>query len=202
MYNEVIVYMRQKHPELIDAAYEFFWEEEYPEDFLSGLPLELGFMNFEDWFICNYNVSETNYVTDLYLEETGQEGDEGKAAAFAALKRSYISLYEVKSAAGGGAELEDALIGGTRALKTVPFQGLQAGSLFATRIMRLAGQDVMGACMYPFSPSMRQSVTDSIGSQFARYKKNKNPGGTLEDFLTQESYIFNVIWTSSLYRKS
>ncbi len=203
LYNEVIVHMRQKHPELIDAAYDYFWEDEYPEDFLSGLPLELGFVNFEDWFICDYNTPETGFVTDLYLKETGQEEDKEKSAALGALKRSFISLYDVKSA-GGGAELEDALLGSACSLKSVPLDGLEAGGLFATRIISLAGRHVMGACIYPFGgdPSVRQSVFDSIDSQFARYKKNKNPGGALEEFLKQESYIFNVIWTSGLYRKS
>lgn len=202
LYGEVIVHMRQKHPELIDEAYEFFWEEDYPEDFLSGLPLELAFVNFEDWFICSYSAKETGSIIDLYLEETGQKEDGEKSALMEALRLSYISLYEVKSASGGGAALEDVLTGRAYSLKSVPVAGLEQGGLFAGRIINLAGQEIMGACIYPFGASMRQSVLDSVNKQFARYKKNKNPDGTAEDFLREESYTFNVIWTSSLYRKS
>ncbi|MDA8388038.1 MAG: hypothetical protein M0Z58_05160 [Nitrospiraceae bacterium] len=207
LYAEVIVFMRQRHPDLIDAAYEYFWEEEYPEDFLSGLPLELGFINFEDWFICDYRIPEDDAgrgITDLYLEESGQKGDGEKSAALLALKRSFISLYEAKPGADDGAlVLEDVLSGRTHSFGRVPFDGLKDGSLFAARVLEFAGRgNVMGACIYPFAASMRQAVLDSVGRQLARYKKNKNPEGTLQDFLKDESYTFNTIWTNSLYSRS
>ena len=215
LYAEVIAFMRQRHPDLIDAAYDYFWEEEYPEDFLHGMPLELGFFNFEDWLICDWRIPEDGGndssalrfsrtgVTDLCLEETGQGGDREKSEAFGALKRSFISLYEAKTAEGGSAVLDDVFSGRTYTFTKVPFEGLSAGSLFAARVVEFGGgKNVMGGCIYPFPSSMRQVVLDSVGRQFARYKKNKNPEGSLPDFLKDESYIFNTIWTNNLYRRS
>ncbi len=204
LYGEVISHMRVKHPELIDAAYEFFWEEEFPEDFLSGLPLELGFVNFEDWFICDYKDPKAGFVTDLYLEETGQKENGEKAAAMLALKNSFIGLYEVKnmiSPSGDEAELEDVLLGGTHSM-SVPAQGMKTGDLFATRIINLSGGEVMGACLYPFGAAMKPLVLESVSSQFKRFRKNKRPDGGLPDFLKLEGYLFNVIWLSGLYRKA
>ena len=202
LYAEVISHMRVKHPEIIDAAYEFFWEEEYPEEFLSGLPLELGFVNFEDWFICDYKNPDSGFITDLYLEETGQKENGEKAAPMLAVKNSFISLYEAKKIVSSPeveAELEDVLLGGTR-LVSVPASGMKAGDIFATRIIDLAGGSVMGACLYPFGAKVKPVVLESVSRQFERYRKNKKPDGGLHDFLKEESYIFNTIWLSGLYR--
>ncbi len=203
LYGEVISHMRVKHPEMIDAAYEFFWEEEYPEEFLSGLPLELGFVNFEDWFICDYKDPKAGFITDFYLEETGQKENAEKAAAMLAVKNSSISLYETKKMLPSSeeAELEDVLLGGTRLVR-VPAGGMKEGDLFATRIINLAGSDVMGACLYPFGAAVRAVVLESVKVQFERYRKNKKPDGGLADFLKDESYIFNVIWLSGLYKRA
>ncbi len=204
LYSEVISHMRVKHPDIIDTAYEFFWEEEYPEEFLSGLPLELGFVNFEDWFICDYVDPNAGFMTDLYLEDTGQREDAGKAASMKALKDSFISLYEVKKIASfpeGQAELEDVFLGGTR-LVSVPASGMKTGDLLATRVIGLDGGDVMGACLYPFGGAVKKVVMESVNIQFERYGKNKKPGGGLRDFLKDEGYIFNIIWLSGLYRRA
>ncbi len=204
LYGEVISHMRAKHPDIIDAAYDFFWEEEYPEEFLSGLPLELGFVNFEDWFICDYTDPNAGFMTDLYLEDTGQKENAGKVAAMKALKDSFISLYEVKKIApssGGQAELEDVLLGGTLPV-SVPASGMKAGDLLATRVIDLEGRCVMGACLYPFGGAVKKVVLESVSIPFERYRKNKKPGGGLRDFLKDEGYIFNVIWLSGLYRRA
>ncbi|MDA8092125.1 MAG: hypothetical protein M0Z61_18115 [Nitrospiraceae bacterium] len=204
LYGEIISHMRVKHPEAIEEAYEFFWEEEFPEDFLSGLPLELGFVNFEDWFICDYKDPKCGFITDLYLEETGQREDADKSASMLALKNSCISLYEAKKISDsqeGEAELEDVLLGGTHQV-AVPVQGMKTGDFFATRIIKLSGNEVMGACLYPFGAATRPIVLEAIKGQFERYRKNKRPGGGLSDFLKEESYIFNTIWLSGLYKQA
>ncbi|MEJ2191428.1 MAG: hypothetical protein P8Y39_03640 [Nitrospirota bacterium] len=69
-YNSVVAFVRAKHVEEIDEAYDYFWEEEDPADFLGGRPLELGFMNFEDWLVCDYRPGEAKGFIDRFIEDS------------------------------------------------------------------------------------------------------------------------------------
>ncbi|MDA8168830.1 MAG: hypothetical protein M0Z59_03915 [Nitrospiraceae bacterium] len=198
LYGQVISHMRAKHPELIDAAYDMFWEEEYPEDFLSGLPLELAFVNFEDWFICDFKDCESGSVIDLYLAENEGAKD---AALLEKLRDSVISLYEVKTA-GEAATLEDLLQGGTVDLRPMPLEGMKAGDLFGARIPDFGNGPVMGSCVYPFGRAMKETVTAYFEKHFNRYKRGCEDGPPIRQFLKDEASYFNIIWINSLYKRA
>ena len=53
----IINYVRGNYADVIDKAYEHFWDQSHPDEFLSGTALELGFVNFEDWLIFDYKVN-------------------------------------------------------------------------------------------------------------------------------------------------
>lgn len=197
LYGSVMEYMREFFPGMIDRAYEFFWEEEEPENFLSGLALELGFINFEDWFVCDYAEPETGLIIDLFLEKNPEE-DRNK---YGPLKKSVISAFRVKGVNEDTAELEDLLLLRSYVLKPIPIEGLKEGDFFAARLLEFPEGPVLGACIYPFGSGMGDMVLDAVNSQFIRYKKNKNPQGTTRDFLKEEGYTFNMIWMSGLYKK-
>jgi len=197
LYGAVMDFMRATFPGMIDRAYEFFWEEEEPEQFLSGLALELAFVNFEDWFVCDYREPEGS-VIDIYLEKSGDEDP----AKFEPLKNSIISAFLVRKVGENEMEIEDLLLGGSHKLSPVPFEGIKEGDFFASRVLAIEGKPVLGACIYPFGEGMRDAVLTAINSQHIRYKKNKNPEGTVRDFLKDESYSFNMIWMSSIYKKA
>lgn len=198
VYGSVMEHMRLNHADMIDSAYEFFWEEEYPEDFLAGLALELAFVNFEDWLVCDYVIPDGRSVIDLYIAETGND----ETPELRALRESVLSLYEVKSIMGEKVEIEDYLLGESFAMEGLPMEGLRPGDLFAARFVRLGGELVMGPSIYPFPQGMKEAVLNSVNALFIRYKKNKNLSGSVRQFLKDEAYCFNMIWMSSLYKKS
>lgn len=200
-YEAVMAHMRQHHPELIDRAYDYFWEEESPDDHMGGMALEVAFINFEDWFVCDYVDPEAGHAIDLYLKEAGPDGEK-KRRELESLKESYLSVYEVKSVTGESVRLEDVLVGGVFDLASVPVPGMKTADLFAARLLKLDGRYVMGASIYPFGAGMKEPVLKSAERLFARYKKNKNREGGMVDFLKEESYSVNIIWISNLQKKS
>ncbi len=71
---------------------------------------------------------------------------------------------------------------------------LKKGDLFATRLIKINGEVLMGKCVYPFSETMKPDVLKYIDMQFRRYLKNENPSGTMESFLKSQSSVINTIW--------
>lgn len=194
MYNSVMQYVRQTHAEEIEKAYEYFWEEEYPEDFLSDRALEFGFVNFEDWLTCDYRPREGKGFIDRYIEVMKPEPESTRALE--AMRDSFISLYEVLSS-DGVLELKDIAIGDNVEIKDERLAGIPPGNIFAARIITLDGNHIMGRCVYPFA-NKKEAVLSSLESQFNRFVKHKDPKGTMEQFLREESYMFNTIWVSCL----
>lgn len=194
IFNSLIQYVRENHQEAIDKAYEFFWEEDLPEDFLGGTALDIAFINFEDWLLCDY---ENGYFIDLYSDE--KEPDARTLDTMRAMKESVISLYEVTSS-DDGVLLKDLLLGGEARLLGQGMGELKKGDLFATRFIELDGERIMSRCVYPFARKAKDAVLGYLESQLKRYRKNKNPEGTMSQFLKEEAYIFNTIWVNSLFK--
>ncbi len=198
-YSEVIEYIRKNHPKEIDEAYEFFWEEEDPMEMLGGSALELGFINFEDWLICDYSPTEDRPgFIDRYIESEGPS-DELKEVLIK-LKESVLSLYEVKKA-GSPTGLSDIATGDDDfEVNDEQMSYLEAGYTFAARFIEADGERKIGRSVYPFGIKMKDEILRLINAQMARYKKNKNPEGSMKDFLRDESYAFNMTWMSCLQR--
>jgi hypothetical protein len=199
LYNSVIGYMRKEQAETLEKAYEFFWEEEYPEDFMSGPPLELGFLNFEDWLVCDYRSQDGTGAIDMY--KGGNDVDSDSEDMLQAMKDSLISLFEVISS-DGGLRLKDLVLGDKITFDANPLPQLSEGGVFAARLIEPGDGHLLGRCVYPFTKELSGNVTDAIMHNFKRYKKSKNPKGNLRQFLKDESYIFNTIWVSNLFRKT
>ena len=198
-YSHVIEFVRQHHPKEIEVAYDFFWEEEDPTDILGGHSLELGFINFEDWLICDYLPADGSPgFIDRYIEAEAPS-DEFKEV-LDKLKKSFISLYEV-TRPGNPIGLKDIAVGGD-AFESDDEQmsELEQGYTFAARFIELNDSQEICGCVYPFGIKMKEEILKLIDAQYARYKKNKNPEGTMKDFLVSESYAFNMTWMSCLDR--
>jgi hypothetical protein len=75
---------------------------------------------------------------------------------------------------------------------------IKVGELFATRLIKLNGEIIMGRCVYPFRASLKDEVLRYIDMQFKRYLKNENPSGNIESFLKDASSIFNTIWVTTI----
>jgi len=189
------MYVRANHPDEIERAYDYFWEEEYPEDFLRGTALDVGFINFEDWLLCDWRMKDGKGFIDLFTE-----ADKGLSKAdleaLSGMKDSVISLYEAKSVSPEVA-LYDLLLGQEFYLgkETARFK---KGDVFAARLLKSGSGYVMGPCVYPFGKDRKEKALADMRKQFDRFRKNENPVGTMREFLKSHSYIFNTIWVSNI----
>jgi hypothetical protein len=196
LFQSIIQYVRVNHADAIDKAYEYFWDEQHPEDIMSGTALELGFHNFEDWLLFDYRANEAKETfIDIYKKENNDLTNEERAT-LEKIKGSLLSLYEVVSVSKDKSVLiKDLLMGGEFSLRDKNLaSGLKEGDLFATRLLRLDGDIVMSGCVYPYPADRRKSVLNSVDKQFKRYLKNVDPDGQMKDYLREYGDVFNLIW--------
>jgi hypothetical protein len=199
IFQSVVDYARENHADEIDKAYEYFWEEESPEDFLSGTALSLAFVNFEDWLVCDWRDKDKGSLIDRYIKD--KDPDTETRAILDAMKESVICLYEVDTP-GEGVILRDMFLGEETITRDSILSTLKKGDIFAARFIEVDGDNVMGRGVYPFSQVMMESILQSLDKQYARYVKNKNPDGSKRQFLKEESYLLNMIWFHNLDRRS
>jgi hypothetical protein len=193
--NSIIRFVRETHAETIDKAYTYFWDDNKPDEFMSGTALSLGFLNFEDWLIFDYKVNnEKETFIDLYLKNNAVKDDE--AVLLNSIRDSVISLYEVSSVAKDkGIMLKDLLMDSEHALRDKTLtRGLNRGDIFATRLLTLDGKPCMSGCVYPYPAAQKETVLAYVDQQFKRYTRNVNTAGTMRDFLKDYGDVLNVIW--------
>jgi hypothetical protein len=196
LFQSIIHYVRMNHAEAIDKAYAYFWEEQQPDEIMSGTALELGFHNFEDWLLFDYRAKEEKEsFIDIYMKSNGDLTEEERAV-LDKIKGSVLSLYEVVSVSKDKRVLiKDLLMGGEFSLRDKNLtRGLKKGDLFATRLLTLDGNVVMSGSVYPYSADRKKSVLASVDKQFKRYVRNVNPEGDMRDYLKSYGDVFNLIW--------
>ena len=194
--NSILNHAREHCEAVIDKAYEYFWDNNNPEEFMSGTALSLGFMNFEDWFVFDYKFNGAKEtLMDIHVRDNRCHSKE-ELEVINRTKNSLISLYEVQSVSKEKrAIIKDLILGGEFDLKDKALtQGLKKGDIFATRLLDLDSKNIMSSCVYPFKPTQKKKVLAHIDKQFGRYKKNANPDGTMKDFLKDYGDLFNIIW--------
>ncbi|PKL51940.1 MAG: hypothetical protein CVV37_03755 [Nitrospira bacterium HGW-Nitrospira-1] len=191
----IIQFVRENHAETIDKAYEYFWDSNKPDEFMSGTALSLGFLNFEDWLIFDYKVNpDNNTFIDIYLKNNTLKDNE--ADLLNSLKDSVISLYEVSSVAKDKSiALKDLLMDSEHNLQDKALtRGLNKGDVFATRLLTLDGKTCMSGCVYPYTADQKKAVLTYMDKQFKRYIRNVKPDGTMKDFLKDYGELLNIIW--------
>ena len=191
----IIQDVREKHPETIDKAYEYFWDGNTPDELFGGTALSLGFLNFEDWLVFDYKVNDDKETfIDMYIRNHTLKGKE--TALLNSLKDSVISLYEVSSVARDKRIiLKDLLLESEHTLRDKALtRGLNKGDIFATRLLTLDGKTCMSGCVYPYTADQKKTVLTYVDKQFKRYIKNVKPDGTMRDFLKDYGDVLNIIW--------
>ncbi|OGW27040.1 MAG: hypothetical protein A2X59_01040 [Nitrospirae bacterium GWC2_42_7] len=194
--QSIICHAREHCAEDIDKAYEYFWDRNHPDEFLSGTALELGFINFEDWLVFDYKVNEAREtLMDLHVRDNRCQVEE-ELEVIKKTRDSLMSLYEVVSVSKDKRVLlKDLLLGGEFDLKDKALtRGLKKGDIFATRLLNLDGKYVMSGCVYPYKASLKKKVMAHIDKEFGKYIKNANPNGTMKDFLKEYGDVFNIFW--------
>lgn len=196
IFQSIICDIRENHPETIDKAYEYFWDGQMPDEFLSGTALSVGFINFEDWLVFDHKINEDRETfIDNYIK-CNKELNEEEHVLLNRIKGSVISLYEVASVSKEKRVLlRDLLIGEEFDLRDKSLsKGLKKGDIFAARLLMLDGKYVMSGCVYPFNAAQKKAVLRYIEKQFDRYKRNVNPDGSMRDFLKDYGDVLNIIW--------
>lgn len=190
----IIQFVRENHAETIDKAYKYFWDDNSPDEFMSGTALSLGFLNFEDWLIFDYKVDGKETFIDIYIKNNTVKDNE--AELLRSIKDSVISLYEVASVAKDKRiVLKDLLMDSEHALRDKALtRGLSKGDIFATRLLTLDGKTRMSGCVYPYTAGQKETVLTYVDKQFKRYIRNVKSDGTMRDFLKDYGDVLNVIW--------
>lgn len=198
----VIQFVRENHAATIDKAYEYFWDNNKPDEFMKGTALTLAFLNFEDWLIFDYKVNPEKEETfiDIYLKNNAVKDNE--AALLNSLKDSVISLYEVSSVAKDKRiMLKDLLMDSEHELRDKALtRGLNKGDIFATRLLTLDGKTCMSGCVYPYTIADKKTVLTYVDKQFRRYIKNVKPDGSMRDFLKDYGDVLNIIWMNLIMK--
>jgi len=198
LFQSVIEYIRKEHEKEIDEAYDYFWEEEDPEEMLGGTGLAMGFHNFEDWMVCDYINKETQKsFIDHYIET--KSPSEGEAKALSLMKDSYISIYEVKSI-GDSVTLNNVATGDDITISDDRLKTLSIGDMFGARVLDLGDGPFLTSAIYPFGNKFREHVMKHLEAMYNRYAKHCEGEKCMEDFLKQESYTINTVWVTCLFR--
>lgn len=197
-FDSLIEYIRENHEKEIDIAYDFFWEEEEPDEFIGGTALVMAFHNFEDWLACDYVDSETKKsFIEMYIESKSPSDEE--SAALRAMKDSFISLFEVKSS-GDSVVLNDIATGKDLTLMDERLSVLSKGDMFGARVLDLDGSLVLTNAIYPFGNKFKDHVMEHLDAMYNRYEKHCEGQGCMEDFLRQETYTINTVWVTCLFK--
>lgn len=198
--QSIINDVRKNHEDAIDKAYEYFWEDNYPVDFLRGTALDIAFVNFEDWLIFDYKVNnDKETFIDIYIKNNKDLKDD-ELALLNKIKASFLSLYKVISVSHGEEILlEDLLIGGEFAVTNKNLAaGIKTGDIFATRLLTLDGKTVMSNCAYPYTAGYKNTILEHIDKEYYRYTKNENPASTMKSFLKDYGDVFNILWIDNI----
>ena len=197
LFQSIVEHIRENHEQEINDAYDYFWEEEDPEEFLGGTTLAMGFHNLEDWMVCDYVDKATGKTfIESYINAKSPASDD--MSALDAMKNSYISLYEVKSV-GDTVTLIDICSDAEIALDDDRLKSLAPGDMFGARMLTLGDSLIMTNAIYPFGSKYKEAVMKHLDSMYKRYEKHyEDP--TMQKFLRQETYTINTVWVTCLFR--
>ena len=196
IFQAAINYVREKHPQAIDAAYKYFWDDQQPDEFMGGVALELGFINFEDWLIFDYKANDDKETFLSIYGKSDPSPGAGESVVIDKIKDSVLSLYEVASVTlDKRVLLKDLLLCCEFSLRDKTLtRGLKKGDMFATRLLNLDGNNVMSGCVYPYGADQKVRILRYIDRQFGMYKRNVCPDGTMAGYLKDYGDVFNLIW--------
>jgi len=199
LYNDIITYARENYADELDEAYDYFWEEEDPTDYYMGTVLDLAFVNFEDWMVCDYRPREGKGFIDRYIEDKTPDAE--KKALLESMRDSIVSIYEVMSSDNGSLNLHDLARENDIQLPSENLESLKPGEVFAARIIEHKGEKSLGRGVWPFGAQRKDQAMGFFNAHVERVRKNRSTDENMDSLLKQDSYIFNNIWLSCLSLK-
>ncbi|MEO0266394.1 MAG: SEC-C metal-binding domain-containing protein [candidate division WOR-3 bacterium] len=198
--KDILAFSKKYYGNLIDYAYEYFWDDFDPYKELSGSALEMANLNFWEWLVYDWVPDDEcgRTLIELYIENNRKLTlDELKVLNI--MKNSVISLYEVQEVfPEKGLLLKDLLIGGEYDVREkTATRSVRKWDIFATRLLHLDGKYIMSACVYPYSLKYKESLITYIKEEFEEYKKDF-PDRTMDEFLKTDGDLFNFLWYDAI----
>ncbi|MEW6675905.1 MAG: SEC-C metal-binding domain-containing protein [Nitrospirota bacterium] len=194
--QDILAFSKKYYGNLIDDAYEYFWDNFDPKKELSGTAFYMGNINFWEWLVYDWVPDEEDGRTliERYIENNRKLNlDEFKVLNM--MKNAVISLYEVQDVfPDKGLLLKDLLLNGEYDVREkLATRTLRRWDIFATRLLHLDGKYIMSGCVYPYRINQKESIIKNIDECFQDYKRYF-PDGTLDIFLKNNSELFNFYW--------
>lgn len=194
--HDLLKFFSNKYEDSLDDAYPEFWEDFNPEEHLDENTLPLADINFWEWIVHDYMIDDENEKTliDLYMESNRKlTSDEHRVLTM--MKHSIISLYEVQEVfPGKGLLLKDLLLGSEYDVSEKAATGsVRKWDIFAARLLHIDGKHIMSGSAYPYHLNQKEEMLRDIHAEFDDYRLDY-PESTLDEFLKENSWLFNFYW--------
>ncbi len=200
--QEILAFVRRNYRNRIDDAYDYFWDDFDPEEYLDAYSFSLADINFWEWLVHDWEPEEDNGKTpiELYMESARGLGPEDKKVLLR-MNDAVISLYEVQEVfPEEGLLLKDLLLGGECYVRErAATRSLRRWDIFATRLLRLDDNIIMSGCIYPYSRTHKEPMINYLKKCFNSYRKDF-PESTMREFLKRCSDVFNYCWYENIRR--
>ncbi len=164
-----------------------------------GTVLELSFVNFEDWMVCDYRPKEGKGFIDRYIEANSPDNDQKDLLE--AMRDSVLSLHEVVSVNDTEIALRDLLLEKDVTVPAAGLEELKPGEIFATRVIEHGGSSDLGRGIWPFGAQRKDQAMEFLNAHIERVRRNRDQKEPTESTLKQDAWVFNNIWISCLSLK-
>ncbi len=197
--EDILAFVKKNLRHTVADAYDYFWDDFDPEEYLDPPTFDLANINMWEWFIHDWRPDEGDKtLIELYMEGTGTLGPEERDLLHR-MNDAVISLYEVQDVfPGQGMVLKDLLLGGEHHVREkTATSSLRQWDILATRLIRLDGGIVMSGGIYPYPIEDKKAIIDHLKGSFRNYRKNF-PEATMRDFLKRNGDLFNYYWYENI----
>lgn len=150
---------------------------------------------FEDFLTQDFEIEGGNIVDEYLKRRVWKEGAQAKAY-MKALRTSVMSLYEVSDIVPGKSLMaRDLIRGGDPVLVSEgsATKTLRQWGRVAARIVPVAGKNVIGGGLLPFTPEASDALFDGLQAIFGKGRSKKLPVPTDQE-LQQAAPVFTLSW--------
>lgn len=193
--QDILRLAKGKFVDRLDEAYDYFWSDFDPEEYLTADYLQSADINFWEWVVHDWVPDDDGKALIDYFIEGNKNLSPDELKILNMMNHSVISLYEVQEVfPEKGLILKDLLMGDEYDVREkMATRSLRKWDIFATRLIHLDGRYIMSGCVYPYPVNQKESIINYINDTFEGFRKDY-PDAAIDDFLKSEGDIFNFHW--------
>ncbi|MBS3908325.1 MAG: SEC-C domain-containing protein [Actinobacteria bacterium] len=202
--DAILTYLSKRHREAVEDAYEVFFDEFDPEEYLDDGLRNMAMINFWDWVVsdapADYDDPESGTtLLDFYIDENRKDLAEDDLRVLDKLRNSYLSLYEVAGVyPEEGLLFEDLLLGGScRVRERTATRYLNKWDIIAVRLLEIDGEWAMSGSIYSYHRHRKEYILDELKGDFELIAC-EHPDLTMREFLKENGDLFNYFWYEPL----